>query len=87
MAVPWNGLASGDELAADAFPGTNFPALVAGGVLEPITPRVECPACREDKRVKKTPAFEKAETFADHYATEHKALAAPDFEGVIADGD
>ena len=88
MAVSWNGLDAGSEVTANAFPGINFPALVNGAIVEPVSPRVTCPACAADKRVKgKPPAFEKPETFAEHYASEHRALVAPDFEGVLDDGD
>jgi hypothetical protein len=81
VAEPWANHKPGDEVSAADYPGINFPALVSGAIVEPVSPRVACPACT-DAKAKKVPNFEKADTFADHYATEHPALAAPDFEGV-----
>ena len=81
VVAPWGAHAPGEEIDAADHPGINFPALVNGAILDPVSPRVACPACTAAK-VKKVPNFEKADTFADHYATEHPALVAPDFEGV-----
>lgn len=69
---------------ADAV-AINIAALVEGGFLEEITPKVPCPACTADKSVKKAdvPHFQKQETLAEHYESEHKALATPDFEEVV----
>lgn len=75
----------GNEVSTDDMPNLAVDALVAGGFLEEITPRVSCPACTEDKSVKKddVPHFQKQETLTEHYASEHPALAAPDFEEVV----
>jgi hypothetical protein len=83
VAVAWADHAPGDEVSAADHPGINFPALVDGGVLEEITPRVPCPACEADRKVRKAPTFEKPETLADHYQEEHPALATPDYEGLL----
>jgi hypothetical protein len=83
VVAPWAEHAPGDEVSADKHPGVAFAPLVQGGILEEITPRVPCPACEADKRVRKAPSFEKAETLADHYGEEHPALATPDFEGLV----
>jgi len=75
----------GDEVSGVTEMPYDFAALVQAGYLEEITPRIPCPACSEDKSVKKAdvPHFQKQETLAEHYAGEHPALAAPDFEEVV----
>jgi len=75
----------GEEISGVTEMPYDFPALVAAGYLEEITPRVACPACTEDKSVKKddVPHFQKQETLTEHYASEHPALAPPDFEEVV----
>lgn len=78
----WGNLNPGDELDAADWQAMNIPAAVSGGFLEPLKVRVPCEACAADKRIKKAdvPSFEKAETMQEHYAKDHPALAAPDFE-------
>jgi hypothetical protein len=77
--------AKGDEISSVQVMPFDFPALVQAGYVEEITPKVACPACDEDKSVKKAdvPHFQKQETLTEHYASEHPALAAPDFEEVV----
>ena len=81
--MPVFAAAPGDEITASPDDGADYAALVEGGFLEEIEPRVACPACELDKSVKKVPSFEKAETFSEHYGKDHPALAAPDFEEVV----
>lgn len=82
VAAPWGNHGEGDEILATDYPGINFPALVQGAILEPVSPRVTCPAC-QDAKVKRPPAFEKQDTLGEHYRLEHPALATPDIDEVL----
>lgn len=80
---PVAGFEPGDEFEAPE--GLNVDALLEGGFLEEIQQSVPCPACTEDKSVKKAdvPNFQKQETLSEHYEKEHPALAPPTFEEVV----
>ena len=81
----FSGFDEGVPVGAGELAGLNTSALVQGGFLEEKAARVACPACSEDRSVRKTdvPNFQKADTLEEHYAKEHPALAPPDWEEVV----